>query len=76
MTGAYGWPNPIRKLWHNLTITAGSVVIALFVGGVEALQLIGDKLGFEGRFWWFIGRLIDNFANFGFAIVGHLSRVG
>ncbi len=72
MTGAYGWAlvNPIRKLWYNLTITAASVVIALFVGGVEALQQIGDKLGFEGRFWWFIGRLNDNFANFGFAIVG------
>ena len=47
MTGAYGWAfvNPIRKLWYNLTITAASVVVALFIGGVEALGLIGDKLG-------------------------------
>src|ERR1039457_4981863 len=53
MTGAYGWAfiNPIRKLWYNLTITAASVVVALFIGGVESFGLIGDKLGLEGGFW-------------------------
>jgi high-affinity nickel-transport protein len=72
MTGAYGWAfvNPIRKLWYNLTITAASVVVALFIGGIEALGLIGDKLGLEGRFWGFIGGLNDNLTNFGFAVVG------
>ena len=72
MTGAYGWAfvNPIRKLWYNLTITAASVVVALFIGGVEALGLIGDKLGLEGGFWGFIAGLNDNLTNFGFAVVG------
>lgn len=72
MTGAYGWAfvNPIRKLWYNLTITAASVVVALFIGGVEALGLIGGKLELEGRFWGVIGGLNDNMANFGFAVVG------
>jgi nickel/cobalt transporter (NiCoT) family protein len=72
MTGAYGWAfvNPIRKLWYNLTITAASVVVALFIGGVEALGLIGDKLGLEGGLWRVIGDLNDNLANFGFAVVG------
>ena len=72
MTGAYGWAflNPIRKLWYNLTITAASVVVAIFIGGVEALGLIGDKLGLEGAFWGIIGRLNDNLANFGYAVVG------
>ena len=39
MVGAYGWAflNPIRKIWYNLTITAISVVVALLIGGVEAL---------------------------------------
>lgn len=71
MTGAYGWAfvNPIRKLWYNLTITAASVVVALFIGGVEALGLIGDKLGLVGGFWGFIGNLNDNLTNFGFAVV-------
>jgi high-affinity nickel-transport protein len=72
MTGAYGWAfdNPIRKLWYNLTITAASVVVAIFIGGIEALGLIGDKLGLEGGVWDIIGGLNDNLANFGFAVVG------
>ena len=47
MVGAYGWAfvNPIRKLWYNLTITAVSVVIALFIGGIEAMALISEKFG-------------------------------
>jgi high-affinity nickel-transport protein len=72
MTGAYGWAfvNPIRKLWYNLTITAASVVVAIFIGGLEAFGLIGDKLGLEGGFWGVIGDLNDNLANFGYAVVG------
>ena len=72
MTGAYGWAfvNPIRKLWYNLTITAASVVVAIFIGGVEALGLIADKLGLEGWFWDCIGGLNGNLTNFGFAVVG------
>ena len=72
MTGAYGWAfvNPIRKLWYNLTITAASVVVAIFIGGLEALGLIGDKLGLEGGFWGVIGDLNENLANFGYAVVG------
>jgi high-affinity nickel-transport protein len=72
MTGVYGWAfvTPVRKLWYNLTITAASVVVALFIGGVEVFGLIGDKLGLEGRFWRVIGGLNDNLANLGFAVVG------
>jgi high-affinity nickel-transport protein len=72
MTGAYGWAfvNPVRKLWYNLTITAASVVVAFFIGGVEAHGLIGGKLGLEGEFWGAIGSLNDNLANVGFAVVG------
>lgn len=72
MTGTYGWAfvKPVRKLWYNLTITAASVVVAIFIGGIEALGLISDKLGLEGGFWSFIGELNDNLANFGFAVVG------
>ena len=72
MTGAYGWAfvNPIRKLWYNLTITAASVVIALFIGGVEALGLIGDKLNMRGAFWDAIGGLNDGLGGVGFAVVG------
>ncbi len=59
MVGAYGWAflNPIRKIWYNLTITAISVLVALLIGGIEALGLIADKLGLEGGFWDTIGNL-------------------
>ncbi|KAA1178558.1 HoxN/HupN/NixA family nickel/cobalt transporter [Rhizobium tropici] len=72
MTGAYRWAivKPVRKLWYNLTITAASVVVAIFIGGIEALGLISDKLGLEGGFWSLIGELNDNLANFGFVVVG------
>ena len=72
MTRAYGWAfvNPIRKLWYNLTITAASVIVALFIGGIEALGLIADELGLEGGFWSAIERLNDSLTNFGFVVVG------
>ncbi|WP_339086956.1 HoxN/HupN/NixA family nickel/cobalt transporter [Hyphomicrobium sp. ghe19] len=72
MTRAYGWAfvNPLRKLWYNLTITAASVVVAIFIGGIEALGLIGDKLGLKEGFWGVVGDLNDNLTNFGIVIVG------
>jgi high-affinity nickel-transport protein len=72
MVGAYGWAflNPVRKLWYNLTITAASVLVAVFIGGVEALGLISDKLGLKGTFWGFVGGLNDNLTNFGTTILG------
>lgn len=72
MVGAYGWAflNPIRKIWYNLTITAVSVVVALLIGGIEALGLIADKLGLEGAFWSMIGNLNAGVANFGYLVVG------
>ncbi len=72
MLGAYDWAfvRPVRKLWYNLTITLVSVVVAVLIGGIEALGLIGGGLGLEGPFWEFIGGLNDNFGTLGFAIIG------
>jgi nickel/cobalt transporter (NiCoT) family protein len=74
MLGAYGWAfvKPIRKLYYNLTITAASVVVAVVVGGLEALNLIGDQLGLTdgGGFWGAVGSLNDNFGVLGYLIVG------
>jgi high-affinity nickel-transport protein len=72
MVGAYGWAfvNPMRKLWYNLTITAASVVVAVFIGGIESLGLLSAKLGLAGGLWDLVGALNGNLANFGFAIVG------
>ncbi|HTX41231.1 MAG TPA: HoxN/HupN/NixA family nickel/cobalt transporter [Acidobacteriaceae bacterium] len=72
MLGAYGWAyvKPIRKLYYNLTITAVSVVVALVVGGIEALGLVGGQLHLQGAFWGLVGRLNDNFGVLGYCIVG------
>jgi high-affinity nickel-transport protein len=72
MVRAYGWAfvKPIRKLYYNLTITLVSIVVALLIGSVEALGLLGEKLGLAGRFWDFIGALNDNFGALGYLIIG------
>ena len=74
MLGAYGWAfiKPIRKLYYNLTITAVSVIVAVIVGGLETLNLIGGQLGLTGGggFWGAIGSLNDNFGALGCVIVG------
>ena len=74
MLGAYGWAftKPIRKLYYNMTITAVSVVVAVFVGGLETLNLIGDELGFTGGggFWGATGAINDNFGILGYIIIG------
>ncbi len=72
MLGAYGWAfiKPVRKLYYNLTITFISVLVAVLVGSVETLGLIGDQLKLEGGAWDFIGRINDNFGLLGYGIVG------
>jgi high-affinity nickel-transport protein len=72
MLGAYGWAfvKPIRKLYYNMTITFVSVVVALVVGGIEALGLIADKLALTGGVWSGIGFMEDNLGNLGFVIIG------
>ena len=72
MVGAYGWAflNPIRKIWYNLTITAISAVVAMLIGGIEALGLIADKLELGGAFWDLIGKLNEGLAGFGYFVVG------
>ncbi|TAL97808.1 MAG: HoxN/HupN/NixA family nickel/cobalt transporter [Paraburkholderia sp.] len=72
MLRAYGWAfvKPVRKLYYNLTMTTLSVVVALLVGGIEGLGLLGDRLALSGRFWDVIGVLNDNFGLVGYVIVG------
>jgi high-affinity nickel-transport protein len=72
MLGAYGWAfvKPIRKLYYNMTVTSVSVVVALIVGGIEALGLVGDQFAMKGAFWDLVGSLNDNFGSIGFVVIG------
>ncbi len=72
MLGTYGWAflRPIRRVYYNLTVTTVSIVVALLVGSVESLGLIGDRLALKGGFWDGVGALNDHFGSIGFVIVG------
>ncbi len=72
MLGAYGWAyvKPARKLYYNMAITLVSVVIALVVGSLEVLNLIGDRLRLTGTFWEAMAGINDNFGIVGYGIVG------
>ncbi|PWI20425.1 HoxN/HupN/NixA family nickel/cobalt transporter [Streptomyces sp. Act143] len=70
MNFAYGWAfsQPVRKVYYNLTVTGLSVAVALLIGTVELLGLLGEKLGLHGPFWTWIAGLDLN--TLGFAVVG------
>jgi nickel/cobalt transporter (NiCoT) family protein len=72
MLGAYGWAfvKPIRKLYYNITITCISVLVALVVGGIEALGLLAGHFHLTGTFWDAVAKLNDHFRTLGYFIVG------
>jgi high-affinity nickel-transport protein len=72
MLGAYGWAfiKPVRKLYYNLTITFVSVLVALLVGGLEALGLLVDQFHLKGFFWTQVERLNGSFGVLGYCIIG------
>ena len=71
MLGAYGWAfvKPIRKLYYNMTITFVSVIVAVLVGGIEALGLASEQFGLQGVFWDGIGAQNENFGVIGYLII-------
>ena len=70
MNFAYDWAfaRPVRKVFYNLTITGLSVFVALFIGTIEILGLIGQEYNLTGGFWDFLANFDINKA--GFVIVG------
>ena len=71
MLGAYGWAfiKPVRKLYYNMTITFVSVVVAMVVGGIEALGLLAGHFRLSGFFWDAVRRLNNNFGALGYFII-------
>jgi high-affinity nickel-transport protein len=78
MNSAYGWAfvKPIRKLWYNLTLTFVSVVVALFIGGLEALSLVCDRLGLNNGAWMVIHELNAQLDKLGYIVVGFHCKLG
>ena len=71
MLGAYHWARkqPQRKLYYNLSITGASVFIALTIGGLQGLSLIGEHFSMTGGFWNLVAVLTERFDILGFVIV-------
>jgi high-affinity nickel-transport protein len=71
MVHAYGWAmdDPKRKLYYNASITFVSAVVAIVIGGVEALGLLSDKLGLNGGLWDAIASVNERFGMLGYGIV-------
>ncbi|KTF70666.1 HoxN/HupN/NixA family nickel/cobalt transporter [Sphingomonas sp. HT-1] len=71
MLGAYRWAfvKPIRKLYYNITITLISALVAIGIGGIEALALIGEKMGWTGGAFGLAANLGAHFNGLGFAII-------
>jgi high-affinity nickel-transport protein len=71
MVHAYGWAmdDPKRKLYYNASITFVSAVVAIAIGGIEALGLIADKLGFAGGAWDAVAAVNERFGTIGYGIV-------
>jgi high-affinity nickel-transport protein len=72
MLGIYDWAfiKPIRKLYYNLTITFMSVVVAVLIGSIETLGLMGDRFALKGAFWHRVDLLNGNFTALGIALIG------
>jgi high-affinity nickel-transport protein len=70
MLGAYGWAyvKPVRKLYYNMNITLISVIVALFIGGIEVLQVVSQEQGLSGGFWDWVNNI--PFSQLGFYIIG------
>src|SRR5439155_23656939 len=71
MVGAYGWAfvKPVRKLYYNMTITFASVVVAVIIGGTEALGLIARKFGLSGGVCDAVAGRNDSFGMLGYLII-------
>ncbi|MFM0638636.1 HoxN/HupN/NixA family nickel/cobalt transporter [Paraburkholderia metrosideri] len=71
MVHAYGWAmdDPKRKLYYNASITFVSAMVAIVIGGIEALGLLSDKLGLNGGIWDAVASLNERFGVLGYGIV-------
>ncbi len=69
MLGAYGWSyvKPARKLYYTMTITVISALVALCIGGIEGLQLIGKSFTMSGKFFALVSSI--DLASTGYLII-------
>jgi nickel/cobalt transporter (NiCoT) family protein len=66
MNFAYGWAfsKPVRKVYYNMVITGLSVLVAIFIGGLEVAQVFAGQLNLTGGFWDYANAFNINKAGF------------
>ena len=66
MNFAYGWAfsRPVRKVYYNIVITGLSVLVAIFIGGLEVAQVFANQLNLDGGFWSYAKNFNINRAGF------------
>ncbi len=74
MICAYQWAfiKPIRKIYYNMVITLMSVLMAMLIGGIEALGVLSTLLGLQGGFWNGIDHLNNHLGLIGAGIIATL----
>ncbi|MER5749273.1 HoxN/HupN/NixA family nickel/cobalt transporter [Streptomyces sp. NPDC002088] len=70
MNFAYQWAfsNPVRKVFYNLTITGLSIAVAFFIGTIELVGVLHEKLDLRDDVTGWIAGL--NLDSVGYVIVG------
>ncbi|KPC59028.1 HoxN/HupN/NixA family nickel/cobalt transporter [Streptomyces chattanoogensis] len=70
MNFAYQWAfsNPVRKVYYNLTITGLSIAVAFFIGTIELVTVLHDKLALDDPLTGWISSI--DLDNAGFVLVG------
>jgi len=74
MVGAYGWAfaHPLKKLYYNAAITFTSVIVALLVGAIEVLGLVGERMDSHTGFWNGVASLNASAGAIGLAVIAVL----
>jgi nickel/cobalt transporter (NiCoT) family protein len=65
----WAYVKPARKLVYNIAITFMSAAMAMLVGGILVLGLVGERLALSSWFWRATAALDDNLDAMGLAIV-------
>jgi high-affinity nickel-transport protein len=65
----WAYVKPARKLVYNLAITFVSAAVALLVGAILVLGLVGERLALSSWFWRATAALDENLDAIGLAIV-------
>jgi high-affinity nickel-transport protein len=58
----------VRRIYYNITVTTLSVAVALLIGTVELLQVLAERLAWDGGFVSPLARL--DFGAVGYGVVG------